>query len=335
MEKDKKEKFSYSKLDCYESCGWKYKLTYIDKHQIYQKAIATDFGTLVHSTEEQIAKDIIANDNEPVFLMNYNKYIDMFAEGVYKIKERYPNHFYEKDKNNLNYADKANAYIEKGVYRLRDYLSNNRNLRIKGIEQHFNLEYNNYIFTGFIDRVFEDINTGEILIEDIKTYSAPLTEDKLKTPLQFVIYTLAAKELYQTDNISCAYEIILCDCKQKAGSKGYITRGIKKLNSLFTEIENQNYTPKPSPLCYWCPFSKTTPDQLEEAKNLCPYYCNWTKEDKKNFSVNYEWMGLENHSKILEEFIRQQDKKNSIKIEIKSNSSCIINNERHFIKRRI
>ena len=346
------EKFSYSKLSTFEQCGFKYKLIYKDKHFIHEPSINTDFGTLLHYIEEQIAKDIVANDNEPVFLMDYDKYIDMFVNidlhengeeviGVNKIKERYPDKFYEKDKNNLSYADKANIYIQKGVYRLRDYLSTNRNLRIKGIEQEFNLEYGDYIFHGFIDRVFENINTGEILIEDIKTYSAPLDQKELTTPLQFVFYVLAARKLYNTDKISCAYEINLCDCKQTAGTKGFVERSIKKIDKLLATINNDEFIPKPSPLCHWCVFSKTYPNQPEEAKNLCPYYSNWTRESK-NFSCDYEWMGEANHQAILENFIKNNlkeiEKKDKTIIDVSLKPNCINNlnnSERRFIIRRI
>ena len=37
------------------------------------------------------------------------------------------------------------------------------------VEKEFKLKYSDkYIFKGFIDRVFKDIDTGEIIIEDIR-----------------------------------------------------------------------------------------------------------------------------------------------------------------------
>ena len=53
-----REKFSYSKLEIYESCSWRYKLIYEDKNFIKIPSIATDFGTLIHFIEESLAKDI-------------------------------------------------------------------------------------------------------------------------------------------------------------------------------------------------------------------------------------------------------------------------------------
>ena len=54
---EKKEQYSYSKLDLYEGCGFKYKLKYLDKIQFkWTDTIATEFGTCIHSIEEDIAK---------------------------------------------------------------------------------------------------------------------------------------------------------------------------------------------------------------------------------------------------------------------------------------
>ena len=70
---------------------------------------------------------------------------------------------------------------------------------------------------------------------------------------------------------------------------------------LFDEIKLSDFHPNPTPLCYWCLFSKTYNNQPKEAKGLCPYYSLWTKQNK-NFNVNHKWLGLKNHQKILEEF---------------------------------
>lgn len=322
--KEKKlERFSYSKLSTYESCGWRYKLQYVDKHFIDSSSIANEFGTLVHFVEETIAKDIIANDNEPNFMIDDDKYIDLFINadiqdsdktilGVKKLKEKYPEDFYTKDKSGMDYSEKANDYLNNGIYRLRDYLTANRNLRVIGIEQPFALEYGDYVFQGFIDRVYKDIVTGQIIIEDIKTWWSIAGHDVV-TPLQFVFYTLAAEKLYETsaDNIQCQYELPLAHDRYDAGTKGFIKRGIKKIDKLLGLIKDKDFEPNPSPLCHWCIFSKTNPNQPEEAKNLCPYYCNWTK-DKKDFSKDFEWMGIENHDAILEAFIAKNEKASQV-----------------------
>lgn len=283
MDGVKKEKFSYSKISTFEQCKYKYKLIYRDSHYIQADSIATEFGTLVHYIEETMAKIITTT-----FKLDANDYkylIDLFYEadiknetetvlGVNKLKEKYKDVWNVPDKANKTYQDKVLEYVNFGIYRLREYLKANPDLEIVGIEQEFNLEFNGVLFHGFIDRVFRNTSTNQILIEDIKTWDKPEDEDHLKTPLQFVIYTLAAKEIYNVseDLISCAYELPLCDIKQPAGTKGYIKRGTKKLLTLLEEIKSEDFEPTPSPLCHWCIFSETYPDQPDEAKKLCPYY---------------------------------------------------------------
>lgn len=344
---ERKEKFSYSKLSSYESCGWKYKLQYIDKHFIASETIANEFGNLVHYVEETIANDIIANNNEPNFMIDDDKYIDLFINadihtedetilGVKKLKEKYPDDFYVADKSGMNYSDKANDYLNNGIYRLRDYLTANRDITIVGAEIPFTVEYRDYIFHGFIDRLLKDNTTNEYIIEDIKTWSSIDGHDTV-TPLQFVFYTKAVQELYNTENISCFYDLPLDKHRYSAGTKGYMKRGFKKIDKLLDLIESKNFEPNPSPLCHWCIFSKTYPNQPEEAKNLCPYYCRWTKENK-DFSKEFEWMGIENHEAILNEFINKNSNISSSQKNQINDSIAILEplnlNERSFIVRR-
>lgn len=317
LEEVKKEKFSYSKLSTYETCPWRYKLTYIDKHFINDSSIATEFGTLIHFIEETIANDIKNNDNEPNFMIDNDKYLDILFNGsldsegkevigVTKLKEKYPKEFNEPDKVGLTYEDKVKDYIENGIYSLRNFLTNDKDIIILEAEKEFNLNYKGYIFHGFIDRVLKDNSTGEIIVEDIKTWSK--MEDKdLVTPLQFVIYSLAASEMYEIslDKIKCYYCLPFTHMRYAAGTKGFMTRGLKKLDKLFDEISKDMFEPKPSPLCHWCTFCATNPNQKEEAKNLCPYFMKWTRQNK-NKSVAYEWMGIENHDAILTAFIKEQ-----------------------------
>lgn len=303
------QKLSYSSISTFEQCPYKYKLTYIDNHFIEQNTIATCFGTLIHFIEETIANKIKSNE-----VIDYEELLDVFYNvedkkeklfGINKLKEMFPNDYYIEDKNKLSYADKAKGYSESGIYRLETYLKQNPNLKVYGAEIPFDLKYRNYLFHGFIDRVFYDQDTSHYIIEDIKTYSAEIDEQQLKTPLQFVIYSLAFSEALNipTEVIDCVYDLPLCNVKQKAGTEKYITRGIRKIDNLLTEIEKGVFEPNPSPLCHWCVFSKTYPEQPEEAKKLCPYFCHWTKQNKTT-EVEYEWMGEENHEAILEAFIK-------------------------------
>lgn len=338
------EKFSFSKLSTYSSCPFKFKLQYRDKHFPDSTTLANEFGTLIHYVEETIAKDIIANDNEPIFMMNNDKYIDIFLNcnsedsdnkkilGVKALKLKYgESKFREKDKNGFSYDDKVKAYLDNGINRLQNYLDKNRNLRIVGIEKSFELEHDDYIFHGFIDRVFKDIETGQIIVEDIKTWDS-IDDHDLVTPLQFVLYAIAANKIFDSDDIICRYDLPLIDKKYSAGTNGYIKRGVKKIDKILNEIKSGNFEPRPSPLCHWCVFSPTYIEgQPEDAKNLCPYFCHWTRS-KKDFSIEFEWAGLENHKNVLEAYMNKN--KDSIVITKTDSKQKTPDNSRRFILRR-
>lgn len=313
----KEEKFSYSKLSTYASCGWQYKLKYIDKNYSDTDSIAADFGTLVHYVEETIAKDVMANNDEPYFMIDDEKYIDIFINtdinddnnivlGIKKIKEKYPTDFYVADKSGMNYNEKANDYLNFGIYRLRDYLAINRHLKIIAVEQPFEFRYNDYVFYGYIDRIFKNTLDNSLIIEDIKTWWSIDGHDVV-TPLQFVLYTIGCQELYKTDNITCSYDLPLAKDRYTAGTKNFIKRGIKKIDHLLEAITNKNFIPSPSPLCAWCPYSITNPKHIEKDEALCPYHSNWRK-NKKDYSTNYEWSEIENHEQIQEDFINNRNK---------------------------
>ena len=294
-----KSKYSYSKIDTYEQCHFKFKLQYIDGNYFYSDSIATLFGSEIHEIEETIANNI-KNKEAINYIALKNKLILKMAE----LKYKFPADFEALDKSMRTYQDKAKAYLEKGIYRLENFMKAHPTYEIVGAEIPFKFDFDDeFYFSGFIDRVFKDTATGKYIIQDIKTWAIPAEEEKLKTPLQFVVYSLAVKNMYgvTTDDITCEYDLPICDLVQKGGTAGYINRGISKLKKLFNSIKAKDFTPKPSPLCHWCNFCSHNENAPEEGKHLCPYFMHWTKENK-DFSKENEWHGLENHQKVMEAY---------------------------------
>ena len=75
-----------------------------------------------------------------------------------------------------------------------------------------------------------------------------------------------------------------------------LVSGIADFNKLIDEREAyytiKDFPPKPTPLCYWCPF----------VEKECEYYSLW-KPDNKTFEVNKEYIPFsEQNSKKIEEF---------------------------------
>lgn len=306
-------KFSYSKLNTYDSCGFKYKLTYEDQHFIFTDSLATELGTLIHYIEEHIALEIISGR-----AIDYDKFKKDFEQlnipktspkdldggifGTNILQQKYPEDFFKVDENGKSYEIKCQEYLDHGIYRLEKFLKENPNIELKTVEQFFSINYNGFILSGYIDRILYDKENDIYIIEDLKTKDHPFKEQDLITPLQFVIYTLAAESIYDVgeDKITCAYNLPLCDLRQSAGTKGYIARGKKKLDKIFDGISNKDFEPHPSPLCHWCQFCPHNPTQPDGGKNLCPYYSLWTPTDK-NYKVAHEWEGIEKNDIIIQQ----------------------------------
>lgn len=334
-------KYSYSKLELFDQCKYKYKLKYIDHNYVVDAdSIILDLGTIAHKGYElkgqkliekdlklyeleenlnkiikirQIAddEDLLKAENEikqqiekvrntdidyeeilksvfyGCFEENKGSNHGLFLKGVEEIKKKHFMEFYTPcSKTGLTYDEKMKIYID-GLKRPMD-----GDWRIIAVEQPFEIVYNNRcILHGYIDRI--DMNSkGEYRVVDYKTSKAIYDEKKIKTPLQMVIYSLACKEIYGQYPVECLYDFIFIDKKQLGGSKGYIVRGEKKLNSILDDIDscfnNTEYIPSPTPLCYWCDFTAHSPLANDVTKGKCVYNSLWTPTSK-TFAVNQKY----------------------------------------------
>lgn len=296
-EKEKKqEKFSYSKLDVFKQCPFKYKLQYVDHHSVFCQSVATRFGTLIHHIEEQIG--IALRDN---LLIDYDKLKNEINETGEKIKAEFPEEWDKPDKKlKKTYQEKLENYRDNSIYRLEKRIKDNPNLKVLFLEKPFNFMFGDKKFTGFIDRVFLDQSTNTYIVEDIKTYSEPLNEEELNAPLQHTVYALSLMDELGDIKIKGSYDLPLLSLTQEV-EEGFTDLGVLKLKRVFESLSKTDYKPKPSPLCHWCPYCRTFPNQPKEAKGLCPYHSLWTREDKNN-SSEYLFEGLENHERILKAY---------------------------------
>lgn len=300
------DKYSYSKLDTYKQCPFRFYLNYVLGNYAYSDSIATEYGSAIHKCEEEIANAIIAK--QPI---DYIGIKNNFILKTIALQKKYPIEYFENDgKSDRNYVIKTIDYLDHGIYNLEKFMNEHPTYEIVGVEQKFTFELqNNYTFTGAIDRVFHDTATDAYLIQDIKSWAVPAKDDDLITPLQFVIYVMAVKDLFgvTADKISCEYYLPLVDCglTQHAGTSGFVTRGLKKITDLLNNIDSKDFTPHKSPLCNWCPYSKTNPDAAQKFKFLCPYHSNWDRQTRNKADISksdVEWCGLEQHAALFEEY---------------------------------
>ena len=320
----KKPKFSYSKLNVYESCGWKYDLIYNKGNYIFTESLASELGTLLHWIEEQVGNAFKAGTKpdyeqlkKDLFELNipktspYDNKGGVFGLNI--LKEKYKEEFYTPDDAGVSYYTKTLDYATYGMYRMEEYLSANPSYKVFDTEKFFSVEYGGYVFSGYIDRIFYDSETDTYIIEDIKTKGKPFKDTDLVTPMQFVIYTYALSKILDVpyDRIRCCYDLPLCDLRQDAGTPGYVSRGLKRMDKDFARIGAGEFEPSPSPLCHWCQFCPTNPEQQEAGKLLCPYYSLWTRENRTH-EVAHKWEGIEKHGQIMELEKREQGEKSSV-----------------------
>ena len=296
--------YSYSKLDTYQQCPFKFKLKYIDDYYVYSGSMATELGTAIHSCEEHIAKAIQGNET-----IDYLKLKNDLMVLLTTLKYKYPNDFDELDKSGRTVTDKVMAYLNKDIYNLEQFMKEHPTYQIVGIEQNFQLAYeNDIVFNGFIDRVFYDTAADHYYIQDIKTYAIPIESRKLSTPLQFVIYAKAAEQLYNCSEaqITCQYYLPFCNgLIQTVISSGFIDRGLQKISTIFEDIKAQQFKPCPTPLCNWCEYCATNPSAPDESKYLCPYFCHWDRVSRNSADIKRlenRWQGLEKHAEIMEAY---------------------------------
>lgn len=290
------DKYSYSKVSCYKQCHFKWYLKYHEKNFLYSANIATDFGSLVHSIEEDIAKAIQAE--QPI---NYIALKNKFIIESRKLALRYTTEFFTKDKSGRTYRDKMYLYLDSAIYRLEKYMNQHPELKIIGIEQKFDYDYDGvHSFSGSIDRAFMNTETNDIIIQDIKTWTVPIQNSELKAPLQFTVYTMAAQQLWGVpySQIRCEYDLPLCNITQAAQSEDLVTDGCHELDKLFKGIQKEDFKPTISALCHWCEYNPLTNPNIIDIKPdaVCPYFSTWQKSGDKTRDTLVAWQGLDSVS---------------------------------------
>ncbi len=312
MEENKKlDRYSYSKLSSYGQCHLKFKLHYLDKNFLFSESIATEFGTLVHATEEAIA--IALQVGQPI---NYIELKNKFIIGCKKLAHKYPEDWVKLDKSNRTYIEKMYTYLDSAIYRLEQFMIDNPNLEIIGIEQKFEYDYDGvHSFTGSIDRAFINKITGEILIQDIKTWPVPAQNSELKAPAQFTVYAMAAQQLWgiEADKIKCEYDLPLCDLRQTSLSEDIIADGRPQLDKWFAGITKGDFKPTVSALCHFCQYNPLSNPSILETKPgaICPYFSTWQKSGDNVRGTLCKWEGIENVD-IDRQFIISQLKQTTL-----------------------
>lgn len=258
----------------------------------FSDTISTELGSILHKGLEMKANYIMDKkeiDYDAIVSTVENGCFDqgpngmVHLSGTTELKDKYLDLWYDIDpKSGMNYDEKLYKFF-------KSVLPTRVNETVVGAEVPFEFVYNERaIIHGFIDRV--DLLPAGYKVTDYKSSKAVFHEEKIKTPMQFVIYDLACKFLYGEYPIGHEYDFILLDKSQTERdglcTKGYLKRGIRKLDKILDDLDTMEvFPPKPTPLCYWCDYCENGILSDSKYSDACEYYSLW-KPDNKVFKVN-------------------------------------------------
>lgn len=176
-EQTKLERYSFSKLTAFHTCKYGYKLTYIDHLKGVENAFAL-YGSFVHSIMERYAKGKIDLWDLPkVYKNEFDSSIDI----------PFPSSKFCKDMQSL--------YYEQGLEFLNTFTGYDK-YKILEVETNFDIQIDDWIFTGIMDLLYEDEN-GQLILLDYKSKSGfKNKEERAKYARQLYLYCLFIKEKY-------------------------------------------------------------------------------------------------------------------------------------------
>lgn len=297
---------SYSKLSLKHQCDFRYNLKYNRGNYSNQGSMATAIGSILHKGLELKGRSIMNNeqpDYDEIRKLIYEGCEEETDKGKEKlvglddIMAEYLSEWFAIDPNTcMDMNQKIDLYFNDVLpTRMED-----NNWKILGTEIGFEFVYDNRcIIHGYIDRLDCKSDNEKILrVTDYKSSKKKFRDEDVKTPLQMVTYDLACLFMHGVIPEYHEYDFILLNEKQTSEdgicSKGYLKRGLKKLDRILDSIAENSitgiYKPSPSPLCYWCEFASSdySPNIDEKYAGMCPYHSLWTPENK-TFKVNQKF----------------------------------------------
>ena len=255
-------KYSYSKINLFNSCPLKYKFVYIDKKYKKDESIEAFLGKLIHQTLEWIYKQKINQDK------------------TYFSLDTIVNYYKEKWNDNWHYNILKYKYIKQtkvdyftaGINYLVKYYQNfgpNFNEPVYKVEENLEFDLRGYRMKAIIDRI-DKVDKNQMNIIDYKTGKKMLNEKKMKQDMQMAIYGIGLLEKYPDNksiNLSHYYvanhqtvSVSLSDINIDKFSDTLV----KNIEAIEHSESDNNFSPVESKLCNWCYYWK----ECSAKKNL-------------------------------------------------------------------
>lgn len=270
---------SYSQIDVFLQCAYRWYLSYIKSYRKQSKAEALSLGSAVHITLEDFCNALKSGNKltlgEAQELLQFNmdeediQFSDEDAEEIAKTQHMLMIEGLVNGTSNL-------AKLING----KEIIACERDFQYK-IDLPFEVKYGDEIYTsvyivGSIDLILKDLSDNEYIAVDYKSGKKEFEPKKLKTNLQLPIYDLVICELYGKMPKQSFYYFTRLDAIQevevpalsdetavvtyyKNGNVKSVQRTVSKIVDEIIEIFRRMYTvgdfkTSDTPLCCWCDY---------------------------------------------------------------------------------
>ena len=239
-------KISYSRINAYLFCPYKYKLVYIDNLYIPVNADIT-FGQIIHKALERYHS---GGGNDLSGLME--SYDDSWENKGF-ISPRQSFEYYIRGKNMLENYFRSFAVSD---------------AKILCTEKSFEANIGKYRFVGIIDRI-DEYPGGQKEIMDYKTHARIWEQERVDKDLQLTFYAYACKNIFGFNPDKISVYFLSCNSKiYTKRSPEQIEAGIELALETAAKIMSEDFEPD-TEKCPGCDF-----------RFKCRY-CNYKDEEEK------------------------------------------------------
>ena len=271
---------SYSQIEVFLQCPYKWMLSYLYGYREVGKAEALDLGTSVHLTLEELL--LMTKQGQHI---EVGQALDILSINMDMADIQFASEEAEEDA--INQHENMIAGLITGESKLAQFLEGKE---IVATEKEFvyciNLpfsvqykgeEYDRLYLIGAIDLIVKD-SMGYLYVVDYKSGKKMFDNKKLQTNLQLPIYSLVILEQYKRLPTACMYYHTRCDefqsvdvpklRKEDVRPICYKNGKLKYMPMCIDDVKNQlidifhnmykkgRYLAKDTPLCCWCQYHK-------------------------------------------------------------------------------
>ena len=250
--------YSHSRLECYETCPLKYRLSYIDNIKREQEGVEAFVGSRFHETMEMLYKDLKCKT------YSLDELLDLY-EAAWDKEWNDDIVVTRKDRTAKDYRTIGRKCVEAYYKRYSPFDQG----RILGLEREVQIDLKGdgkYKMRGYIDRIVQ-ADDGTYEIHDYKTSGYLPAQKDLDENRQLALYQLGIEGMWNdVKKTRLVWHYVVFDKEMvSTRSRDQLERLKKDTIALIDRVEaEKEFAPKESKLCDWCSY----PDLCPKRKHL-------------------------------------------------------------------